>query len=154
MKFDLIVYDFDGVMTNNQVLVMRDGREGVFCNRDDGWAIRKIKELGIPQMILSAEENPVVEARAAKLSILCVSGCLDKEKWLRRFCRDSDALLTKTVYVGNGLNDLEIMKCVGYPIAPGDAHPDVKDIAKYVTHKKGGEGVLLEVLNLLHEIGS
>lgn len=154
MKIDLIIYDFDGVMTNNQVLVREDGKESVFCNRDDGWAIWKIKEMGIPQMILSAEKNLVVEARATKLSIPCTSGCLDKKAWLVAFCMGSDHSMENILYVGNGLNDLEIMKCVGYPIAPADAHPDVKDIAKYVTHKKGGEGVLLEVLNYLHEIGS
>ena len=63
----------------------------------------------------------------------------------------SDHGMGDILYVGNGLNDLEIMKCVGHPIAPNDAHPDVKNIAKYVTHKKGGEGVLLEVLSYLQE---
>ncbi len=149
VKIDLVVYDFDGVMTDNRVLVREDGKESVFCNRDDGWAIRKIKEQRIPQMILSTEENPVVKFRAKKLSIPCVSGCLNKKNWLISFCEEKRYDLRKVMYVGNGLNDLEIMKCVGHPIAPNDAHPDVKNIVKYITHKKGGEGVLLEVLKYL-----
>ncbi|MEK0337739.1 MAG: HAD hydrolase family protein [Nitrosopumilus sp.] len=146
MKIDLIVYDFDGVMTNNQVLIMQDGKEAVFCNRDDGWAIRKIKEMGIVQLILSSEKNPIVISRALKLSIQCISGCLNKEKRLRQFCRDENLLLVRTIYIGNSLNDLKIMKIVGYSIAPIDAHPDIIKVAGYVTKRKGGEGVILEVL--------
>lgn len=152
MKINLIVYDFDGVMTDNKVLVIQNGQEAVFCNRDDGWAVRKIKEMGIIQLILSSEENSVVMARASKLSIRCMSGCLDKEKWLRQFCREEDILLTCTIYVGNGLNDLEVMKIVGCSISPKDAHPSVIKIVDYVVEKKGGEGVILDVLEILERM--
>ena len=146
---DLIVYDFDGVMTNNKVFVSQDGKEFVFCNRDDGWAIQKIKERGFPQLILSSEKNPVVMARALKLSIPCVSGCLDKKSWLIDFCMSKGYTLENVVYIGNGLNDLKIMRIVGVGIAPSDAHPDVIKIADYVTKKRGGEGVILEFLEML-----
>lgn len=152
MKFDLIVYDFDGVMTDNRVLVMEDGKEGVFCNRDDGWAIWKIKELNMPQIILSAEKNPVVQMRANKLKIPCIQGCLNKVDQLVRYCNENCYELRKVLYVGNGLNDLEVMKIVGHPIAPKNSHPDIKNIAGvFVTEKNGGEGVLLEVLTYLQE---
>ena len=64
---DLICYDFDGVMTDNRVLVDQDGREAVMVNRGDGLAVAAFKRLGLAQMILSTETNPVVAARAAKL---------------------------------------------------------------------------------------
>jgi len=145
MKIDLIVYDFDGVMTDNKVLVMQDGQEAVFCNRDDGWAIRKIKDMGITQLILSSEENPVVVSRALKLSIQCILGCLDKEKRLRKFCKDENILLAETIYVGNSLNDLDIMNVVGLSVSPADANPEVLKIAKFITKAEGGEGVILEL---------
>jgi len=100
----LVVYDFDGVMTNNRVLTMEDGKEAVFCNRDDSWAVWKIKELGIPQLILSAEENSVVSMRALKLSIPCKRGCYDKKSWLTSFCEKKEYSLKDVLYVGNGLN--------------------------------------------------
>ncbi len=146
MKIDLIVYDFDGVMTNNTVIVSEDGKECVICNRDDGWAIKKIREeLKIEQLILTAETNSVIKHRARKLDIECVGGIFDKALWLTRFCMIRNISIDNVLYVGNGLNDLEIMNHVGYSIAPADAHLEVRKIADFVTNSKGGEGVILEI---------
>ena len=60
-KIDLIVYDFDGVMTDNKVIISDDGKESVVVNRSDGLAISKIKEMKIPQLILSSETNNIVK---------------------------------------------------------------------------------------------
>ena len=61
---DLVILDFDGVLTDNRVYVMEDGREAVACHRGDGWGIGILKQAGIEVMILSTERNPVVSARA------------------------------------------------------------------------------------------
>ena len=63
-NIELIVYDFDGVMTDNKVLIFEDGTEAVFVNRGDGLAIAKIKEIDIPQVIISSERNPIVAKRS------------------------------------------------------------------------------------------
>ena len=65
----LIVYDFDGVMTDNRVYIDQNGNETVQVNRSDGLAVSEIKKLGIKQIIISTETNPVVSARAEKLNI-------------------------------------------------------------------------------------
>ncbi len=141
----LIIYDFDGVFTDNKVLVFEDGKEAVFCNRADGLAIEKIKELGIPQIILSTEKNKVVEARAKKLNnIEVIHSIADKKIALIDYCKKKKYDLKKVLYIGNDINDLEVMKLVGYPIAPQDANNRVKDVAKSIVKKKGGEGVIKE----------
>ena len=68
-KFDLIVYDFDGVLTNNKFYLSQDGMESVQLNRSDGLAISLIKKLGYRQFIFSSEENELVKKRAEKLKI-------------------------------------------------------------------------------------
>ena len=141
---DLIVYDFDGVMTDNRVLVSEDGKEAVFCNRSDGLAIGKIKEAGVPQMILSTEENKVVAARAKKLRIGVIQGVRDKVRILTDYCKKENYSLKRVIYIGNDTNDLEVMKSVGYPFAPQDANDRVKKIAKIVIKKDGGSGVVKE----------
>jgi len=146
---NLIIYDFDGVMTDNTVHVTEDGKESVVCHRDDGWAVELIRKLGIRQLVLSSETNPVVAVRCNKLKLECISGCITKKEKVEIFCRQNGYDLQNVYYVGNGLNDLEVMKNVGYSIAPADAHPAVKAIAKYTTIKKSGEGALLEVYELL-----
>ncbi len=142
---DLIVYDFDGVMTDNRVIVFQDGSEAIMANRSDGLGVERIRSLGIPQMILSTETNPVVKARGTKLKLEVISGCRNKKETLSSYCHENNYDLKQVVYIGNDLNDLEAMKIVGFPIAPADAHPDILKIACMVTTARGGEGVVKEL---------
>jgi YrbI family 3-deoxy-D-manno-octulosonate 8-phosphate phosphatase len=144
-NISLIVYDFDGVMTNNNVIVLQDGTEGIIANRADGLGVDLIASLGIPQLILSTEANPVVEARAAKLRLKVIGACQDKKAALKSYCEQNGLALDRVVYLGNDLNDLEAMKIVGFPVAPLDAHPKIKAMAKLVTEAKGGQGVIKEL---------
>jgi 3-deoxy-D-manno-octulosonate 8-phosphate phosphatase (KDO 8-P phosphatase) len=146
---DLIVYDFDGVMTDNKVIVFQDGTEAVVANRGDGLAVGSIKQIGIRQLILSAETNPVVKARAGKLALEVITCCQDKKTDLMDYCIKNGINLNRVLYIGNDLNDLEVMKVVGYPMAPADAHPDIRRISCLVTKAKGGEGVVRELADLL-----
>ena len=144
-NIDLIVYDFDGVMTDNRVIIFQDGTEAVIVNRADGLGIDHFRSLDIPQLILSTETNPVVNARAAKLHLEVIASCKDKKIALENYCAQKDYDLNRVMYIGNDLNDLEVMKIVGFPIAPADAHPKIKKIAKLITKAKGGEGVVKEL---------
>jgi len=142
---DLIVYDFDGVMTDNRVLVFQDGTEAVFVNRADGWGISQLSKAGYQQIILSTEHNPVVSTRAKKLQIEAFQGSIDKGRDLVVYCKSRNIDLKKVLYVGNDLNDLEAMNLAGFSIAPADAHPQIKIIARMVTKARGGEGVIKEL---------
>lgn len=145
----LIVYDFDGVMTNNRVTVDELGRESVVVNRADGLAVSIIKKMGIGQLILSTETNPVVKKRAEKLKLECLNGQDDKKQALADYLQQTNIRPSEVVYIGNDLNDFEVMEYVGYPVAPEDASLEIKKIAKMVTSAKGGEGVVREFLDIL-----
>lgn len=80
---DLTVYDFDGVMTDNLVIVFHDGTEAVIVNRADGLGVERLRALGIPQLVLSTETNPVVKARAKKLGLDVITSCKDKKYALK-----------------------------------------------------------------------
>ena len=141
---NLIVYDFDGVMTDNKVYVDQDGREMVQVNRADGLGISILKKLGIAQIILSTEANPVVYARARKLGIPCLQGIGDKAKALRDFCKENKYDLESVGYVGNDINDLEAMQLASASFCPADAHRDIIKISTHVLKTKGGDGVVRE----------
>lgn len=142
----LIVYDFDGVFTDNKVIVREDGMESVTVNRADGMAIGMIKNKGIKQVIFTTETNRVVEARAKKLNIPVIKGLDDKKKTLLSYCEDHEIPLESVVYVGNDINDMEAMKSVGYPVCPADATEEVKKISKIIITVPGGAGVIRELL--------
>lgn len=144
-RINLIVYDFDGVLTDNKVLVFDDGHEAVFCNRSDGLAINLIKKLGVPQVILSTEESRVVEARARKLGIDVLYGLTDKKAALTDYCRQKGYDLRRVLYIGNDINDREAMAIVGYPAAPQDADGQIRNLSKMIIPKNGGEGVVREL---------
>ena len=148
---DLIVYDFDGVMTDNRVIVFQDGVEAVIVNRADGLGVDHLRIRGIPQLILSTETNPVLKARAKKLQLEVINSCKDKKSALESYCQQKNYDLNRVIYIGNDLNDLEVMEVVGFPIAPADAHPKIKKIAKLITKAKGGEGVVKELSDRIAE---
>jgi 3-deoxy-D-manno-octulosonate 8-phosphate phosphatase (KDO 8-P phosphatase) len=147
----LIVYDFDGVMTDNKVVLREDGMESVVVNRADGLAIALIKKMDIPQIILSTETNRVVETRARKLGIPVIKGADNKRDVLLTYCMEENILLEKVVYVGNDVNDLEVMRIVGHPVCPADAYEEIREISKIILSVAGGQGVIRDLLKYITE---
>jgi len=146
----LLVYDFDGVMTDNKLYIDQDGNEMVQVSRADGLGVSEIRKLGIEQMILSTEKNPVVSARAKKLGLNCLQGVKDKGQVLSQYCVEQRIPLEAVAYVGNDINDMEAMRMVGMTFCPADAHPDIKDFSSHVLKTPGGEGVVRELLDHLY----
>lgn len=148
-EIKLLVLDFDGVLTDNRVLVDQDGREAVWCHRGDGYGIGLLKKVGLDVMVLSTEPNPVVSARCRKLGIACIQNCEDKLSALKQIAAERDLKSEDIAFVGNDINDLEGLKWVGWPIVVADAVPEVLEIAKHVTTRNGGFGAVREVANWL-----
>ena len=148
-RIDAVVMDFDGVFTDNRVLVFDDGREAVVCSRSDGWGLGELRAAGHLLMVLSTEQNSVVAERCKKLGIDCLNGQSDKRAALLEWCRGRGVALEKIVYVGNDVNDLGCMAAAGFPIAVNDAHPAVRSAARMVLRSRGGRGALRELADLL-----
>lgn len=141
----LLVLDFDGVLTDNRVLVDQDGKEAVWCHRGDGWGIARLKEAGVAVMVLSTEKNPVVAARCRKLDIECIQGCDDKREALQQLLAQRGLEPTQVAFVGNDVNDLDGLRWVGVPIAVSDAVAEVRKAVSFVTSCPGGRGAVREV---------
>lgn len=148
----LVVFDFDGVFTNNTVYVFQDGTEVIQCFRGDGIGLRKLERAGIQTMILSTEPNPVVSVRSHKLGVACVQGCEDKRAALEEIAGEKGIPLAQVAFVGNDVNDLPCLACVGLPIVVADAHPDVVPLGRYQTKARGGRGAVREVCDLFERV--
>lgn len=144
-KIRLLVLDFDGVMTDNTVLVLEDGREAVSCSRSDGLGIEMLRKSGFEIIVISKESNPVVSARCRKLQIECIQGVDDKLTILSRYVKDRGLHWDEVAYVGNDINDLPCLEAVGLPIAVKDSYPEVLKAARYKTKALGGRGAVREV---------
>jgi N-acylneuraminate cytidylyltransferase len=144
-----LVMDFDGVFTDNKVMVDQDGRETVRCDRSDGLGLQRLAGIGLPLLVLSKEQNPVVGARCRKLGIECLQGIDDKRPALEAWCGERGLALADTIYVGNDTNDLSCFAAVGCAVAVADSHPEVLAAADLVLHRAGGRGALRELADAL-----
>ncbi|MBP7828539.1 MAG: HAD hydrolase family protein [Kiritimatiellae bacterium] len=141
----LLALDFDGVMTDNRVLVDQDGKESVLCHRGDGMGVGLLKKAGVEVVVISMEPNPVVSARCRKLKIDCIQNCDKKLKALQQLAAARGLKPRDVAFVGNDINDLECLGWVGLPVAVADAEPAVLKVAAYVTRRPGGFGAVREV---------
>ena len=144
-----LALDFDGVMTDNKVVVSQNGTEAVVCSRSDGMGIGMLRRTGLPIVVLSTEPNPVVAARCAKLEIPCLHHLHDKVGALRAWAAERSLDLRNVVFVGNDINDVECLSAVGCPVVPADAHPEAMRLARIVLNQRGGEGAVRAVAELL-----
>lgn len=151
-KLKLIISDFDGVFTNNKVLVFEDGREAVQCSRSDGLGLRALRSAGIETVVVSSETNRTVRARCEKLDLKCYDGVIDKGAFVRELVGSRDVSFDEILGIGNDINDLSFLRLVGIASCPGDACREVRDLADIVYPSFGGDGVfrdLAEVLGVL-----
>jgi 3-deoxy-D-manno-octulosonate 8-phosphate phosphatase (KDO 8-P phosphatase) len=148
-RLRLVVFDFDGVFTDNAVWVFEDGREAVRCTRADGIGLSRLKAAGVETAIISTETNPVVGARARKLAMRCIQSCEDKQEAVTALAASLGIALKDVAFVGNDINDLPACKVVGLAIAVADAHPDMACHTHWQTRAMGGHGAVREICDLI-----
>ena len=146
----LIVFDFDGVLTDNRVWTDENGREMVASNRSDSLGLTLLRSKRETEMlILSRERNPVVSARAKKINVPVIQSVDDKATALNALIAERKLNPSEVIYVGNDVNDLPCLPLVGCFIAPADAHPEVRRRADIVLKNPGGQGAVRELCDWL-----
>ena len=150
-RLQLVVFDFDGVFTDNTVYVNERGEEAVRCTRADGIGLRRLETVGVEPLILSTETNPVVAARAGKLKIESISGSTDKLVDLQNIVRQRELDWVQVAFVGNDINDASCLERVGLPIVVADAMEEVAPLAAWTTHRCGGDGAVREVCDRVYQ---
>ena len=148
-EIELIVLDFDGVLTDNRVWVDQNGMESVAAHRGDGMGISRLKKAGYEVLVLSTETNPVVAARCEKLKIPVCQGIEDKGSALRKLLEERKVNPDHVIYVGNDVNDLPCFLIAGYAVAVADAHPEVLTHVDLILKARGGYGAVRELSDLI-----
>ena len=141
----LVVFDFDGVFSDNHVWTNDRGEESVACFRGDSLGLRRLDEVGVDYFILTSETNDAVPARARKIRAECIRGIEDKLPVLRDELERRGVPLEETAYLGNDVNDAECLAAVGLPVVPSDAWAEVVPLAKMVLARAGGHGCVREL---------
>jgi YrbI family 3-deoxy-D-manno-octulosonate 8-phosphate phosphatase len=141
----LVVFDFDGVFTDNRVWVSDAGTESVACWRGDGLGLRRLDEVGVAYVIVSTEPSTVVAHRGEKLRTRVVHGVDDKLAVVREEAAALELGLESVAYMGNDVNDASCLEAVGLPVVPCDAWPEVLPLARWVLERAGGRGCVREL---------
>ena len=144
-----IVSDFDGVFTDNAVFTLQNGEECVRCDRGDGEGISRLKRRGLPIVVISTEQNPVVAARCRKLGLEYLQGVVRKADCLESWLKEHNLTWNDIIYIGNDTNDKECLQRAGISVVPCDAHTSVRNIADIVLSSFGGHGALRELSDII-----
>ena len=146
----LVVFDFDGVMTDNRVWTDAEGRESVACDRSDGHGVKMLRDAGVAMAVLSTEANDVVAARCRKLGLPFTHGLGDgKGDALRALADERGVALEHVAFIGNDVNDLECLRMAGLPVVPANAHSAARGAARMVLTRSGGAGAVREFAEAL-----
>jgi len=149
-EVEAVVFDFDGVFTDNHVFIDQHGNESIRCYRSDGIGIERIQSLGIKTMIISSEIDNVVQKRAKKLSINCLNNIKAKDIAIKEFSYNASVPLNKILYLGNDINDIPALKIVGMPVGVADSFPELDDYILFKTNKRGGYGAVREICDKIY----
>jgi N-acylneuraminate cytidylyltransferase len=138
----LLAVDFDGCLTDDSAYLSATGDEYVKVSRKDGLGASRLRLMGIEIVIISSETNQVVTTRAKKMRVKVIQGVSDKRSVLEEFASTRRIGLQDVWFLGNDVNDLEVMKRVPFALCPKDAAPEIRRIANFIIPVKGGSGVL------------
>lgn len=146
-KIKMVVSDCDGCLTDGGMYYSEKGDELKKFNTRDGMALSRLRERGIIVGIITGEIRELNKRRAKKLNMNFIEdGVKDKAAVLRRICEEYGIMLDEVLYVGDDINDVEVMKIVGVAACPADASSEVKDVADYVAKRCGGNGAVREII--------
>lgn len=142
-----IVMDVDGVLTNGMIYLDKHGDELKTFHALDGLGIVLAKQAGLKTAFISARESDALSIRAKELGVdRLYQNRLHKTEALDHFLQDFKLEAREVCYVGDDLIDISILKRVGFPVAVSNAVQEVKQYARYVTKKSGGQGAVREVI--------
>ena len=147
VKIKNFVFDVDGVFTDGSIIVDNQGNElRVFSTRD-GIAVKLATDKGYNFCVISGGKNEGVRKRLNRLGVKNVFlGVDDKIQVFESFINDNNFNLTETMFMGDDLPDISILKKVGLSCSPNDAAHEVREIVDYVSIKKGGEGCVRDII--------
>ena len=145
----LMITDVDGVLTDGGMYYSEKGESLKKFNTRDAMGMELLKEINIPTLLITRENSKIVQKRAKKIKVMLYMNIKNKELLLPKICKKYNVKLQNIAYIGDDVNDLEIMKQIGFSGTPQDAMDEIKNISDYVCSLRGGEGSFREFANLI-----
>jgi D-sedoheptulose 7-phosphate isomerase len=150
----LLALDIDGVLTDGRVMLSADGQEVKNLNFHDLDKLAALRRTGMPVVLVTGENNPMVEAIRGRFDVPVIPGSKDKLAAIQRVAEEYGVTLGEICYVGDSDRDAPALRAVGLGLAPANATPAAKAAAHRVLQKSGGEGAAAEAITLMEGMGA
>ena len=142
-----VVLDVDGVLTDGRLLVTEAGEQLRSFFVKDGYAMQLAIKMGLDIWVISGGKSDGVRKRLEGLGIQEIHlGVKNKMNVMTQLTEKHQLRLEDLMYVGDDMPDYDVMQVVGLAVCPSDAVDDIKTISHYMSPKRGGEGVVRDVL--------
>lgn len=151
-KIRFFLTDCDGCLTDGGMYYSESGDEFKKFNTLDGMGFQLLREKGILTGIITGENTEIVERRATKLKVnFLEQGVQNKLEIVQKLCKENNIDMAEVVYVGDDINDYEVIKAVGYGCCVNNAVKKIKEISQYISQKNGGNGAVREIIDWILE---
>ena len=148
-KIKLVITDVDGVLTDGGMYYTSNGDVMKKFHTRDGMGVNMLKRKGIPTIIVTKEKTQMVKKWAKKMNAKLFDGVLNKEEILEKICTQYDVFPYEIAYIGDDVNDVNLLKLVGLGVVPKDGNQIAKKSSNYISKTIGGKGVFREVAELI-----
>ena len=146
----LVATDIDGVWTDAKMHYTENGDFMKSFSTYDGMAVQLLKEKNIDTVIITSEKSDIVIQRAKKLNIENVAiGEKNKLRRIKKICADKKINLDEVAYIGDDINDIDILREVGFSALTSNSPIKNQIKVDYITNKKGGDGAFREFVDLI-----
>ena len=152
-QIDTFIFDVDGVLTNGIVTIFPNGELVRQMNIKDGYALKSAVDAGFRVCIISGGSNEGVRTRLEGLGITDIYlGAHNKIQQYKELVEKYNLNSENVLYMGDDVPDFPVMELVGFACAPNDAAPEIKNVSKYISPKKGGEGCVRDVIEQIMRV--
>jgi len=149
-KIKLIITDVDGVLTDGGLYYTEEGMVMKRFNVKDGMATHFLREKGIKCGIISTDKSSIITKRAERLKLdFAFIEIWDKKAKMLEICSEFNIEPSNVAFIGDDVNDIDIIKSVGFSASPRDAVDKIISIVDYVCTKNGGQGAFREFADLI-----
>lgn len=146
-RITTFIFDVDGVLTDGTITITTSGEMLRKMNIKDGYALKTAVDKGFNVCVISGGSNEGVRSRLRGLGITDIYlGSYNKVEQLNEYFNIYDIKAENVLFMGDDIPDVPVMKLVGLPCCPQDAVPEIKELSKYISHKKGGKGAVRDVI--------
>ncbi len=149
-KIKIVLTDVDGVLTDGGMYYTKEGDAMKKFHARDGMGVTLLRKNNIPTIIVTKEKNQIIKKWAKKMNIKKLyDGIQEKEKILKNICSEFSVKPSEVAYVGDDVNDLGLLKIVGFSAVPQDGHETIKKNTDYTCKNNGGRGAFREIADLV-----